>query len=174
MMMNTKVVRLDLNYNCEALKLFQQHRHYIAPYQQESAEHFARRLLAYLILYDLHPTLNQHPGFGKLPDLYLRDDQQHFTLWAVVDPLPDKSLRRALHQADQVVLFLTEQQVRINDGQAANANADCYMFSDADIMALSLMLKTHMKLSVWREAEQLSLTDGTQVLDILLQRRIYH
>jgi uncharacterized protein YaeQ len=174
MMMSTKVVRLDLSYNCETQKLFQQHRHYIAPYQQESAEHFARRLLAYLTLYDLNPTFNQHPGIGKMPDLYLQDDQQRFTLWATVDPLNEKSLRRALHRADQVVLFLTEQQASKNSCLPVNANTDCYTFSDADLTRLSLMLKPHMQLGVWREEDKLSLTDGTQVLDILLQHKTCH
>ncbi|WP_318966626.1 YaeQ family protein [Arsukibacterium sp.] len=174
MLMSAKVVKLELNYNCEIHKWFRQQTHYIAPFQQESAEHFARRLLAYLTLYELSPTLNQRPGIGKMPDLYLQDQQQHFTLWGVVDPLTDKSLRRALHQADQVVLFLTEQQASKTSNLPADANADCYQFSSADLARLIVMLKPHMQLSVWREQDKLSLTDGTQVLDIALRHQTQH
>lgn len=174
MLMSTKIVRLDLSYNCEMHNLFRQQRHYIAPYQAESAEHFARRLLAYLTLYELSPTLNQHPHAGKLPDLYLQDAQRHFTLWGAVDPLSDRSLRRAMHQADQVILFLSEQQAIKNSDLPNNAGTDCYKFSDADLSRLILMLKPHMQLSVWREDDKLSLTDGTHLLDIKLQQCRYH
>tara|TARA_R110002126_G_scaffold38993_8_gene116013 strand:- start:2933 stop:3457 length:525 start_codon:yes stop_codon:yes gene_type:complete len=168
MQMSTKVITLELSYNSEIHKLFRQQRHYIAPYQQESAEHFAKRLLAYLTLYELSPVLNQHPAMGKLPDLYLQDEQEHFTMWATVDPLPEKSLRRALHQSDQVILFLSEQQVSKHIALPPHTNARCYQFSDADLSRLSLMLKPHMALSVWREQDTLSLTDGYQLLDIKL------
>ena len=174
MQMSTKVVRLDISYNCEMHKLFRQQRHYIAPYLAETAEHFAKRLLAYLTLYELNPTLNQHPNTGKQPDLYLQDTQHHFTLWGAVDPLSDKSLRRALHQADQVILFLSEQQASKSSDLPNYANANCYQFSEADLTALALMLKPHMQLSVWREQDKLSLTDGTDVLDIQLQQCTHH
>ncbi|WP_213994952.1 YaeQ family protein [Arsukibacterium sp.] len=167
--MSTKVVRLDLNYNCEIHNLFRQQRHYIAPYNAESAEHFARRLLAYFTLYELNPTLNQHPNAGKFPDLFLQDAQQHFTLWAAVDPLSDKSMRRALHQADQVIIFLSEQQAIKNNDLQGYTNTDCYHFTDSDLKQLILMLKPHMQLSVWREQDKLSLTDGKMSLDIQLQ-----
>ncbi|WP_161796352.1 YaeQ family protein [Arsukibacterium ikkense] len=172
--MSTKFVRLDLNYNCEIHNLFRQQRHYIAPHPAETAEHFAKRLLAYLTLYELNPTLNQHPNMGRQPDLYLQDAQQHFTLWGAVDPLTEKSLRRALHQADQVILFLSEQQANKNSNVPCYAKADCYQFSETDLTRLALMLKPHMQLSVWREQDKLSLTDGTAVLDIQLQHCTWH
>lgn len=174
MQMNSKVIKLDLSYSSEIHKLFRQQTHYIAPHQAESAEHFAKRLLAFLTLYELNPTLNQHPNTGKVPDLYLQDAQQHFTLWGAVDPLDDKSLRRALHQADQVVLFLSARQASKNNDLPFYRNTDCYQFSDDDLIALTLMLKPHMQLSVWREQDKISLTDGIEMLDIQLQHCTRH
>ena len=171
MLMSTKLVTLDLSYSCEMHKVFQQHRHYIAPYQGESAEHFGRRLLAYLILYEQSPVWNNTSHTEKLPDLYLKDDCQRYTLWAAVEPLTGKGMRRALHQADRVILFLSEQQTDKIRHYPGDANVGYYQFSDAELAALTQLLRPHMQLSVWRELDTLNLTDGCQLVNILLQNR---
>ncbi len=104
----SKVIRLDLNYASEVSHLYQKRTCYIAPYKTELAEHFARRLLAYLSLFEFSPQLSKTEGAGKTPDLYVSDATDHIKLWCNVDLLSEKHMQRASHQADQVVLFLDE------------------------------------------------------------------
>ena len=99
----SKVIRLDLNYASEVSHLYQKRTCYIAPYKTELAEHFARRLLAYLSFFEFSPQLSKTEGAGKTPDLYVSDATDHIKLWCNVDLLSEKHMQRASHQADQVV-----------------------------------------------------------------------
>ena len=103
MQMAAKVIKLDLDYSCDASHAYQQQRHYVSPWQGESTEHFAKRLLAYLSLYEYHPSFAKAESYGKLPDLYIQDSQQHFSLWCHLELIPEKRLQRASHLADALL-----------------------------------------------------------------------
>ena len=53
----TKVIRLDLQYSSQQAHLFFRQTCYLAPFQHEEALHFAKRILAYLSLFELHQEL---------------------------------------------------------------------------------------------------------------------
>lgn len=61
----SKVIRLDLNYASEVSHLYQKRTCYIAPYKTELAEHFARRLLAYLSLFEFSPNCRKQRALAK-------------------------------------------------------------------------------------------------------------
>ena len=71
MQMQLKVLKLELFYNSAAARMFQHDTRYLSPFPAESAEHFSRRLLAWLCLYELHPALAAQQAKG--PDLYVLD-----------------------------------------------------------------------------------------------------
>ena len=166
MHMAAKVIKLDLDYSCDASHAYQQQRHYVSPWQGESTEHFAKRLLAYLSLYEHHPSFAKAESYGKLPDLYIQDSQQHFALWCQLELLPEKRLQRASHLADQLVLVLDEQQTDKAKHQAQPANQRIFTLNQAQLDDFCRMLKGHMQLSVWREEPVLSVTDGEHMLQL--------
>lgn len=166
MQMASKVIRLDVNYSCDASHAYQQQRHYVAPWQGESAEHFAKRLLAYLSLYEQHPSFAKEDSNGKAPDVYVQDSQQHFSLWCQLELLSEKRLQRASHLADQLVLVLDEQQTDKARHQTQPANQRIFTLNQAQLDDFCLMLKGHMQLSVWREEPVLSITDGEHMLQL--------
>ncbi|MBZ9610982.1 YaeQ family protein [Rheinheimera maricola] len=166
MQMACKVIRLDLNYSCDVSHAYQQQRHYVSPWHGESAEHFAKRLLAYLSLYEQHPLFAKEDSNGKLPDLYVQDSQQHFSLWCQLELLPEKRLQRAAHLADQVVLVLDEQETDKAMHWPQPPNQRIFTLNQAQLEEFCLMLKGHMQLSVWREEPLLSVTNGEQMLQL--------
>ncbi|MBU2115631.1 MAG: YaeQ family protein [Gammaproteobacteria bacterium] len=166
MQMASKVICLDVNYSCDASHAYQQQRHYVAPWQGESAEHFAKRLLTYLSLYEQHPSFAKEDSSGKAPDLYVQDSHQHFALWCQLELLPEKRLQRASHLADQLVLVLDEQQTDKAKHQAQPANQRIFTLNQAQLDDFCRMLKGHMQLSVWREEPVLSVTDGEHMLQL--------
>ena len=168
MLMSSKVIKLDLNYSCAQHHHFEQQRHYLSPYPDEEAEHFARRLLAWLSLYENKPTMSPMHRAGKDPDVFVQDEHQHFTLWATVDLLDEKRFRRACHLSDKVMLFLsTVEQTRL-DALPFSVNSSCCLFEPEQLSILSSMLKSHMSLNVWREDDSLLLTDGEHYLELNL------
>lgn len=164
--MASKVICLDVNYSCDASHAYQQQRHYVAPWHGESAEHFAKRLLAYFSLYEQHPCFAKEDTNGKTPDLYVQDSQQHFALWCQLELLPDKRLQRAAHLADQLVLVLDEQETDKARHQTLQSNQRIFTLKQEQLDDFCLMLKGHMQLSVWREEPVLSVTDGEHVLQL--------
>ncbi|WP_215397670.1 YaeQ family protein [Rheinheimera oceanensis] len=168
MQMASKLIKLDLDYSCDASHAYQQQRHYVSPWQGESAEHFAKRLLAYLSLYELHPSFAKDNSAGKAPDLYIQDQQQHFQLWCQLELVPEKRRLRASHLADQLLLVLDEQETSKAQHDQWPANQRIFTLSSAQLAEFCLMLKSHMKLSVWREDPLLSITDGEHLLQLNL------
>ncbi|MBU1309004.1 MAG: YaeQ family protein [Gammaproteobacteria bacterium] len=166
MQMASKVICLDLNYSCDASHAYQQQRHYVSPWQGESAEHFAKRLLAYLSLYEQHPSFAKDDSGGKTPDLYVADQYQHVQLWCQVALVPEKRLLRAAHQADKLILVLDEQETDKARHLPQPLNQHIFTLDHTQLDAFCLMLKSHMQLSVWREDPLLHITDGEHQLQL--------
>lgn len=167
MQMASKVVTVDLSYSCDASHMYQQQRHYISPWLGETAGHFAKRLLTYLSLYEQQPHFAKDGSGGKSPDIYIEDPQHHLQLWCQLELLPEKRLLWASHLADELLLVLDEAEtdkVRHN----VVANQRIFTLSAEQLAAFSLMLKSHMKLSVWREDPQLCITDGEHLVQLNL------
>ena len=167
----SKVIRLDLNYASEVSHVYQQRTCYIAPYKTELAEHFARRLLAYLSFFESSPQLAKIEGTGKTPDLYVSDATDHIKLWCNVDLLSEKHMQRASHQADQVVLFLdeTQQKKAKNQYKQRFSNVQFHTLSHQQLLEFCNMLKGHMRLDLWREDDKLLITDGDQTFELTLE-----
>lgn len=168
MQMASKVIKLDLEYSCDASHAYQQQRHYVSPWQGESAEHFAKRLLAYLSLYEQHPSFAKEDSNGKAPDLYVQDNQQHFALWCQLELLPEKRLQRASHLADQLVLVLDEQETLKARHLPYLPNQRIFTLNQTQVDDFCLILKNHMHLSVWRDEPMLFVTDGKHMLQLNL------
>jgi uncharacterized protein YaeQ len=170
MQLVSKVIRLDLNYASETSHRYQKHSCYIAPYQMEPAEHFARRLLAYLWLFEASPQLANAEGAGKTPDLYVSDNAAHLRLWCNVDLLSEKQMQRASHQADQVLLFLDETDQKKVKSQYRQhfSNLKFQCLTHQQQLDFCDMLKGHMKLDLWQEQEQLLISDGEHCIELML------
>jgi uncharacterized protein YaeQ len=166
MQMATKVIRLDLDYSCDASHAYQQQRHYVSPWHGESAEHFAKRLLTYLSLYEQHPSFAKDDSAGKTPDLYIQDEQQHLLLWCQLQLLSEKRLLRASHLADKLLLVLDEDETDKARHGTALANQHIFTLNTQQLAEFCLMLKNHMTLSVWRDDPLLSITDGEHLLQL--------
>lgn len=166
----SKVIRLDLNYASEVSHVYQKRTCYIAPYKTELAEHFARRLLAYLSFFESSPQLAKTEGAGKTPDLYVSDAADHIKLWCNVDLLSEKHMQRASHQADQVVLFLDETQKEKVKSQYKQhfRNVHFHTLSHQQLLDFCSMLKGHMQLDLWREDDKLLITDGEHTFELAL------
>ncbi|MDF3127222.1 YaeQ family protein [Rheinheimera sp. 1928-s] len=166
----SKVIRLDLNYASEASHFYQKRTCYIAPYKTELAEHFARRILAYLSYFESSPQLAKIESAGKTPDLYVSDAAEHIKLWCNVDLLSEKHMQRASHQADQVVLFLDETQQKKVKSQYKQhfSNVQFHALSHQQLLDFCCMLKGHMQLDLWREDDKLLITDGEQTFELAL------
>lgn len=163
----TKVIRLDLQYSSQQSHLYQRQTCYLAPFAHEEAPHFAKRILAYLSLFELQPELAKQDPVGKQPDLFLRDQHQHFQLWCQVDLPTEKQLLRASHQADQVLLVPDCDEVRRAQLLIKGlANVRLFCLSSAQLSDFCSMLKGHMQLAIWREEGVLIVTDGQQQLEI--------
>lgn len=167
MQMASKVIKLDLNYSCDASHAYQQQRHYVSPWLGESAEHFAKRLLTYLSLYEQHPCFAKDDTGGKSPDIYIEDAQHHLQLWCQLQLVPEKRLLRASHLADELLLVLDEDET---DKARHNllVNQRILTLNTALLNEFCSMLHNHMTLSVWREDPLLSITDGEHMLQLNL------
>ena len=169
MQLTTKVIRLDLQYSSLQSHKFFKQTCYLAPFQHEEAFHFAKRMLAYLSLFELQPQVAKQDPAGKQPDLFLRDHQQHFQLWCQVDLPSEKHLLRASHQADHVVLLPDHDEMRRAQMMIKGlANVQLLSLSADQLNACCDMLKGHMELSVWREDDQMMVTDGIHQMQIQL------
>jgi len=165
MQMQIKVIKLELFYNSAVAGLYLHDVRYLAPFPAESAEHFSRRLLSYISVYELHPALA--PQQQKGPDLFVRDEHQHYQLWCQVDPPSDKQLQKASHQSDQVLLMLEPQeQLRFVSNHRRLPNVQVCAVPDDAVTECMAMLKANMQLSVWRDEQLLQVTDGQHMLEL--------
>ncbi len=163
MQMQLKVLKLELFYNSAAARIFQHDTRYLSPFPAESAEHFSRRLLAWLCLYELQPALAVQQAKG--PDLYVLDQHQHYQLWCQVDCPNDKQLQKAVHQSEQVLLMLDPQtRLRFIQNHRIQPNIEVCEIPDETTAQCLTMLKAGMQWSVWRDEQQLQITDGTHLL----------
>lgn len=165
MQMQLKVLKLELFYNSAAARMFQHDTRYLSPFPAECAEHFSRRLLAWLCLYELHPALAAQQAKG--PDLYVLDQHQHYQLWCQVDAPNDKLLQKASHQSDHVLLMLdTPSIARYLSSHRQQANVQVCEIPDTTVAQCLNMLRAGMQWSVWRDDLQLQITDGDQMLEL--------
>ena len=165
MQMQLKVLKLELFYNSAATRVFLHDIRYLSPFPAETAEHFSRRLLAWLCLYERHPAMSVQQSKG--PDLYVLDQHRHYQLWCQVDAPNDKLLQRAIHLSDQVLLMLDPATcARFISSHRQLANVQICEFSGETITQCLMMLKAGMHWSVWRDEQQLQITDGEHMLEI--------
>lgn len=173
MQMASKVIRLDITYSCDGSHAYQQQRHYVSPWVGESAEHFAKRILTYLSLYEQHPSFAKDDSCGKAPDIFIEDSFHHLQLWCQLQLVPEKRLLRASHLADELLLVLDEEETDKARHLTLNKQ-HIFTLSNEQLSEFCQMLKGHMKLSVWRDDPILSITDGEHLLQLnlttLLQR----
>lgn len=173
MQMLSKVMRLDLQYSCEQSHHYQRQTCYLAPFADEAAEHLAKRLLSYLVLFELHPELCRHDHAGKKPDLYLQDQHQHFLLWCQVDMPNEKQLQRASHQSKQVLLVSADEDLpKLRQLSKGLTNVQFLPLLPSQLALCCQMFKGHMQWSVWRDECQLLITDGQQQLEINLTEAV--
>lgn len=173
MQLQLKFVRLDLTYSDEATRFYQAQRLYFSPQHAETVEHFVRRLLSVLLLFPQHPQLNTAVS-SKGPDVFVADPAQHLQIWCQVDLPPPKLLQRACHQADEVWLILNDHdtaQWQHSRRLALSLQRKIHLLTipQQQIGQACDMIKPHMQLSVWREPDQLWLTDGDDLLALPLQ-----
>ena len=164
----SKVIKLDLTYASEISQCYQRKTCYLAPYKSEQAEHFARRILAYLSYFEWEPVLSSLDNAGKSPDLYVSDELDHIRLWCTVDLLSEKHLQRASHRADVVVLFLvdSDQQKLQHQLKHVYNNLRIDYLPQQQLLVFCDMLKGHMHLDLWREDGNLLITDGKHILEL--------
>ncbi len=167
MQLQLKRLKLELQYSAAAQGLYLRETLYLAPFRAEEAEHFARRLLSLLSLYELHPQLSFEASGGKKPDLFTLGELHHYQLWCQVDLPNDKQVHKASHQSEQVVLMLgaADQHKALSLVKGLN-NVRAQTIPDETIRQCCDMLKGHMQLSVWREDQQLQITDGEHQLQL--------
>lgn len=169
MQMLSKVIKLELQYSCQQNHIYQRQICYLAPYPAESAEHLAKRLLSYLLLFELQPQWLRQPHSCKKPDLFLQDQQQHYLLWCQVDIPNEKQLQRAAHQSVRVLLVPDAAELpKIKQLSKGLNNVSVMPLNAQQIDSCCQMLKGHMALSMWREEQQLLITDGRHVLELEL------
>lgn len=166
MQVTPKVVRLDLQYNAEQTHQYLRETFYLGPYPHEDIDHFAKRLLTLVALYETHPvmaTTAAHKG----PDFFLVDQHQHYLLWCELDLPSEKQLISACRRSEHVVLICDDQNVRKAESLIRGlANAEIISLSNDVVLQFQQMIKPHMHLAVWREQNSLTITDGAQALDV--------
>ncbi len=163
----SKLITLDLDYSHPDSHAYQQQRYYVSPWQGESAQHFAKRLLMFLSLYEQHPGFAVTQSHGKTPDIFVKDTQQQVAIWCQLEPIAAKRLQRASHLAAQVLLVLDEQEAAQCPVMTV-ANQRTFVLHQSQLDAFCLMLKSHMRLSVFREDPLLQITDGQHVMQLNL------
>ncbi|MFC4654425.1 YaeQ family protein [Rheinheimera marina] len=176
MQLASKVIRLDLNYSSEQSHYYRKTTTYLAPFKEESAEHFARRILAYLSLFEHSPAIARQDGRGKSPDLYIEDQYSQLRLWCAVDVLDEKLMQRASHQAEQVLLLVDELDYRKSKGSYRRhfPNLICTLLTHESLLSFCEMLQGHMQLDVWRDGDQLLITDGQHSLELTFAPTLLH
>jgi uncharacterized protein YaeQ len=162
-----KVVRLDLQYNAEQTHLYCHETLYLGAYPHEDEDHFTRRLLMLLALYETHPTMAKTPTV-KGPDFYLLDQQHHYLLWCALDLPSDKQLSSASRRADKVLLFCNELEQKKAQGMIrGHTNVEIILLTTSLINEFQQMIKPHMQIAVWRDQNNLTITDGELSLDVM-------
>jgi len=176
MQLASKVVRLDLNYSSAQRRLYKRATCYLSPFHDETAEHFARRILAYLALFEYSPQWAKQDSHGKTPDLFILDQYQQIKLWCAVDVLDEKLVQRASHQAEQVWLMLDGNDVKSgkNGYRQHFANLQYSLLDHDQLLAFCQMLKGHMQLNVWQDDDQLLIADGQYHLELTIRPLLLH
>lgn len=165
MQLAMKVVRLELFYNHASCQRFLHEIRYLSPFYAEEVEHFCLRLLSWLSVYEFSPDLAVNAGKG--PDLFVKDEHSHYRLWCQVETPNDKQLQRACHQSDQVLLMLPQHdQQKYLQAHKHIANVQVCGVQPDTLELCGQMLKANMQLSVWRDDDQLQITDGRHVLEL--------
>lgn len=161
-----KVVRLDLQYSAEQTHQYLKDTLYLGPFPHEDSEHFAKRLLILLALYETHPlmaTTSTHKG----PDFYLFDTNQHYQLWCELALPTEKQLMTACHRSSQVLLICDEPEYKKAQAMIrGQTNVEIIALASELVSEFQQMIKPHMHLAIWREQNSLSITDGSRALDV--------
>ena len=166
MQVTPKVVRLDLQYNAEQTHQYLRETIYLGPYPNEESEHFVKRLLILVTLYEAHPimaTLPTHRG----PDFYLVDENQHYKLWGELSLPNEKQLLSASRRSAHVLLICDDHDLkRAESLTRGRINVEIISFNAEVVQQFQNMIKPNMHLAVWREQNNLTITDGVQALEI--------
>ena len=173
MQVTPKVVRLDLQYNAEQTHQYLRETLYLGPYPQEDIEHFAKRLLTLVALYEAHPIMASSPGH-KGPDFYLYDQHQHYQLWCELSLPNEKQLVSACRRSEQVLLICDDSEYKKAESLIrGQTNADIISLPADVVQQFQQMIRPNMHLAVWREHNCLTITDGALAVD-LTSGHFYH
>ena len=105
MQVTPKVVRLDLQYNAEQTHQYLRETLYLGPYPQEDIEHFAKRLLTLVALYEAHPIMASSPGH-KGPDFYLYESASTLSTLVRIKFTKRKTIGKCLQAVRASVAYL--------------------------------------------------------------------
>lgn len=162
MLMQHRLCRLDINFSNVDAQKFEHYQMFVPPYREEQSDHFVKRLLTIVALAELQPHIYNEHALHKVPDLQLSNNGL-IQLWVQVDVPDEKHLRRACHRSD-VVLLCTDYQQQHKLMDAHHYRQVVTVVYPQDLLAdMEQWLKPVMQWSVWRDGDNVQLTDGTEL-----------
>lgn len=164
MLMQNRLCRLALTYSNEDHHCFVQHQLFVPPYREEDSGHFAKRLLTAVALTEFQPSIAADHSIHKVPDVQI-GTPQHIRLWAQVDIPDQRHLQRAFHRSDFVLLCTKPDDLTRHQDLLHHPKIVCALYSADLITQIEQWIKPAMQWSVWREGDQMQLTDGNQWLE---------
>jgi uncharacterized protein YaeQ len=164
MLMQNRLCRLALTYSNADHHCFVQQQFSIPPYREEDSTHYAKRLLTLTALVEQHPAVVAEHTLHKSPDFQIQFDP-HYRLWAQVDIPDDRHLKRACHKSDCVLLCSEMAAFHKFKEIPHHPKVVCALLDTTLLCQVEQWIKPSMHWSVWRDGDQLQLTDGQQVLE---------
>lgn len=164
MLMQSRLCRLALTYSNADHHCFIQQQFYLPPYREEDSAHFAKRLLMLAAIVEQHPAVVAEHSLHKCPDFKIQHEQQ-WRLWAQVDTPDDRHLQRACHRSDCVLLCRDDETNKKHNMWFHHPKVVWAFFDSTLISSVEHWIKPTMQWAVWREGEQIQITDGQDFVE---------
>jgi uncharacterized protein YaeQ len=139
----------------------------ISAFENESGEHIALKLLAYLMFIDRHPHIDEDAGWHFTPDLIARNDAGDITLWIDCGRVSTKKVdtiaTKVRSSIDFFVFRSTQREMDqfykvIKDKVKQLQNVKCVSFDDGFITGIGGCLDRTNNLEAYVGEDMITLT----------------
>ncbi|MBS1992395.1 MAG: YaeQ family protein [Cyanobacteria bacterium SZAS LIN-2] len=139
----------------------------IVAFDNESGEHIALKLLAYLMFIERHPHIDEDAGWHFTPDLIARDEGGDITLWVDCGSVSVKKVdtiaTKVRSSIDFYIFRSTEREMDnfyriIKDKVKHIQNVKCISFDDEFVRGIGACLDRTNNLEAYVTDEMITLT----------------
>lgn len=140
---------------------------------KESIDHLVMRLIAYAMVPDDKLSFGRSLCVGVEPDVMVRDYDDHYIYWIDAGFPAIERVKKASHQADNVIIFSMDESAWLDDNHQDLVNIknlNLVLFEQQVVKKLAQQISKNINWSIVIDGNRIGISDNHNYVESHIQR----